>query len=150
MGNGNVVVRIEGGEVLLRRLHELGVNVQDVLEAATVAGAELVREAAEGRAPGPHVERETVRRSQERCEVDVGPDKEHWYYRFAETGARAHGISGDPLVFEGSSGLVVTRHVDHPGTPQRPFLRPAMDGNEGEVEKRMGDHFLGAVEKVCE
>lgn len=143
-----ITVKLEGDRALLAKLERLGISVQDVLEAAVGAAAEIVRDDARTRAPAPHIEQETTKRTRRMVEVDVGPDDEHWYYRFIESGAAAHGISGSPLVFMGDSGMVYTTQVSHPGLTARPFLRPAFDSQSGEATDEMGKHWKRAVESV--
>lgn len=56
----------------------------------------------------------------------------HPYPLDVELGSRAHPIEshGDyPL--RDKHGTVFGRHVDHPGTPSQPFLRPALDDLDG-------------------
>jgi len=142
-----VVVRIEGGEELLRQLRRLGVDVGAVLEEAALAGARAIAEDANQRAPGPHVETNVEKRSKGSVTVDIGPDKEHWWYRFFESGAQPHEIKGTPLVFEGDAGTVVTGRVSHTGMAARPFLRPALDTREKEATDQVGRVLRGAVER---
>ena len=117
------------------------------LEAAALVGATLFEEAAQPLAPGPHIDKDVAERSKERVSVDVGPDDDHWYYRFFETGAGAHEITGSPLVFEGREDLVVTGRVDHPGMAAQPFLRPAFDGEKDRATDAVGDELRKAVER---
>ena len=50
------------------------------------------------------------------------------YALSVEFGSRPHIIRGNPyLAFEGRDGeTVIRREVHHPGTPEQPFLRPAL------------------------
>lgn len=140
-------VRLEGSEELLSKLREMGIRVQDVLEPAVQAAAELVRDAARPAAPGPHVETETTQRTAKRVEVSVGPDRGHWYYRFFETGTAGHGPARRRLmVWPGADGVIVARFVS--GVGASPFLRPAMDGNEGAAQQAMGARWRNAVESL--
>jgi HK97 gp10 family phage protein len=132
-------VRLEGGEELLEALRAMDLNVKAELRAAVSAGAEIIREAANGLAPGPHIKMRVARATASVVEVDIGPDAEHWYYRFHETGAAPHEIRGKALLaFEGSNGTVVTPRVSHPGMGASPFLRPAHDANEGAATTEIG------------
>lgn len=143
---GQIVVRIEGGEELLRKLKKLGVDVRGVLKAAALAGAEEIRVPANRAAPGPHVVAEVTESRKEYATVGIGPDEEHWYYRFMETGATAHEITGAPLAFEIGGDLVVTGRVGHPGMAARPFLRPAFDRHKGAAEKGVGEKLKKVIE----
>lgn len=148
---GEIRVRLEGDEALLRKLRALGVKVSDVLEDAVDAAAQIVETYALGLAPGDGLDRETVVKRTTRVEVAVGPDKRHWYYRFAETGAAAHGIapeSATVLVFQGDDGETFRARVSHPGVDQRAFLRPAMDSGGDDAQREMGDEWKRAIRSV--
>lgn len=143
-----VSVRLEGGEELLRKLERLDVNVKGALRAAGEAAADVIQGVANSRAPGPHVETDVLRATGSFVEVAVGPDKEHWYYRFHETGAAPHEITGSPLAFEGDVGTVITSQVAHTGMAAAPFLRPAMDEKQDDAVDAAGDRLRLAVEAV--
>jgi len=55
------------------------------------------------------------------------------YALSVEFGSRPHIIRGNPwLAFSGRDGeTVVRREVHHPGTPEQPFLRPALFRQRG-------------------
>lgn len=55
------------------------------------------------------------------------------YALSVEFGSRPHIIRGNPyLAFPGRDGeTVVRREVHHPGTPEQPFLRPALFRQRG-------------------
>ena len=140
-------VKLEGGDELIAALRRMDVNVKSELRAAVSAGAEIVRDAANGLAPGPHIAMQVIKATQTVVEVDIGPKAEKWYYRFFETGAAPHEIRGKALLaFEGSNGLVVTPVVSHPGIGASPFLRPAMDANEGEATDAIGAKLRSSIE----
>lgn len=143
-------VQLEGERELIQRLQRIGVSVGKIVEAATLAGAEVVRREASSRAPGPFIGAETTQRSGSQAVVDVGPDKKHWYYRFSESGSKSHIIRPKrkkALAFSGDHGeRIVRRQVRHPGYPARPFLQPAMDAKRDEASKVMGDQFKKALE----
>lgn len=134
-----VSVKIEGGEELVKKLKRMGVDVGRVLESAATAGAEIIAQDASGRAPRPLIRTETAERKGNSATVDIGPLDEVWYWRYLETGAQAHTIQGNPLVFEGEAGLVVAWSVGHPGMAARPFLRPAFDGKQGQATDEFGN-----------
>lgn len=136
-------ITLEGGPELVAKLKEMGIRVQDVLEPAVQAGAMLVRDSASGQAPGPHIEMQTTKRTAKMVEVSVGPTKEKWYYRFAETGTSAHGPKKKRfMAFDG----IFTTHVS--GVPARPFLRPAADSQGDAATDRMGAEWRVAIESV--
>jgi HK97 gp10 family phage protein len=140
-------VKLEGGDELIAALRRMDVNVKAELRAAVSAGAVIVRDAARGLAPGPEIETAVVRATASVVEVDIGPTKEKWHYKFFETGAAAHEIRGKALLaFEGSNGLVVTPGVSHPGMGASPFLRPAMDANESAATDAIGAKLRTSIE----
>lgn len=144
-----VDVHVEGGEALMAAIVELGLSVRRELRQAGRAGAEVIRQAAEANAPGPHIEIDVVSATGEQVVIDIGPDADHWHYRFAETGAAPHEIRGNPLLaFAGQNGLVVTRRVSHPGMAARPFLRPAHDGSRTAAADEFGAALRERIEEV--
>jgi HK97 gp10 family phage protein len=142
----HVKVTIEGGEELLRKLQKMGVDVREALREAALEGAEAIRGPANQSAPGPHIIAEVVGSDQKGVTVAIGPDEEHWYYRFFESGAQAHEITGTPLVFQGEEGTVVTGRVGHPGMAARPFLRPAFDRHKDDAEAGVGEKLRKIIE----
>ena len=79
----------------------------DVTKEALEAGGMVIHDAAEQKAPGPHIEIKVMRGSElakrwrssgaqgikaDGWYVAIGPDKAHWYYRFAEYGTKTHGV----------------------------------------------------------
>lgn len=145
----NIKIEIDGGERLLIKLKKMGIASSAVLEAAVRAGARILEQEAEPNAPGPHLEIETVEKGRDSVTVAVGPDEDHWYYRFFETGTPPHKIAGSPLVFEAERGKVYAKEVHHPGMAARPFLRPAVDAKKGAAEKAIGARLKAAVEGVA-
>lgn len=149
MAKNRIGVRIKGDKELAAKLRQLGINVQQVLEVATTAAAVVIENAAEPAAPGPNLDHVTSEKSAKRVTVQVGPDSEHWYYRFAEFGAGPHPIGG-PLAFTGENGPIVVGSVQHPGRAQAAFLRPAVDGHREEAKAASGDVLKKAVLKECD
>lgn len=142
----NVVVKIEGGEELLEKLRAMGIDVRKVLKEATLAGAEEIRRPANHDAPGPHIIAEVMASDKNSATVGIGPDEDHWYYQFFETGAQPHKITGAPLAFEGEEGTIIIGRVSHPGMTASPFLRPAFDRHKGDAEQSVGDKLRGVIE----
>jgi HK97 gp10 family phage protein len=132
--SGEIEVRAElkGTREAIKRLRKIGADVGKVKKRAAEAGGEVIRRAADRMAPGPHVVMGTEAKG-DRVRVDIGPDDEHWYYKFFETGVGRHDIgpkNSSVLRFIDEGELVFTRLVkDHPGMPAQPFLRPALDEN---------------------
>jgi len=133
-----VKVEVEGGPELIAKLKKLGVDVEQVLEAAATAGAQMIAEMANAKAPRRLIKTETAERRPGQVTVDVGMPDEVWYWRYLETGAGPHNITGDPLVFEGDQGTIVTWAVGHPGMAARPFLRPAFDSQKKNAAEEAG------------
>ncbi|MBE3590006.1 MAG: HK97 gp10 family phage protein [Firmicutes bacterium] len=101
-------VKVEGGDLIARRLAVLGEKAAAVVDEAAMAGAEVIREGASRRAPvrtGALQEHIITQPGEEqspgRAEVLIGPDKERFYGLFVELG---------------TSKMAA-----------RPFLRPALD-----------------------
>lgn len=149
----SVRVSIEGREELKAKFDRLGKAARGpALERAVLKGAEPIRDEANRRAPGPHIEAEISESSDLAAEVAIGPDKDHWYYRFFETGAGRHGIGpskGKAIRFPGSDGETVRFGVDHPGMTAAPFLRPALDGRKDEATREVGEELRRGIEAVC-
>jgi len=144
MAGVRLSVTVEGGDEVIAALKRLGRNVDAEVGAAVEEGGEVIRQEANRLAPGPHVVME-VEEGKGFASANIGPDEEHWYYRFFETGAGRHLITGTPLAFEGKRGMVVTGAVDHPGMAADPFLRPAFDGKQGEARDRVEARLKKAV-----
>ena len=134
-----VTVKIEGLDDLRAKFAQTRMGTDAVLGTAVLAGAEVVRQAAERDAPGPHIEMELEHSGGHKAEAIIGPDDEHWYYMYAETGTVGHGI--EPLSKEALSWPGIGHAVGsvwHPGRAAEPFLRPAIDSNHGRILDAIG------------
>jgi HK97 gp10 family phage protein len=140
-------MQVQGGDELLRKLRQLGLDVSDSLEVAAHAGAAVFVQGANQNAPAPEIRAETSEKRAQQVTVDVGPPDEKWYWRFAETGAQAHEITGAPLAFIDEGDLVVTGRVDHPGMAATPFLRPTFDADHDEATDAVGDELRRVIER---
>lgn len=128
---------------------------REALERALMAGAQIVKDAANAKAPGPNVDYSVdPRKLDTLASVSVGPDKAHWYYQFAETGTARHEIGPKrkgqlkAIRFNGSEGDVIVAVIEHPGTAARPFLRPAIVENEQRVVDAVGAEIKRAIVEV--
>lgn len=62
----------------------------------------------------------------------VGTNEKHGPY--IEFGTDPHPIEGDPLVFTVDGETVFAQSVDHPGTDPQPFMRPAAEAVERQLQ----------------
>lgn len=140
-------VKIEGLEEVIAELRKRGADVVAGVEAICVAGAEVVQDAIERRAPGGlagDMLHETTVRNGPKVVVSVGVAKKRNYIaRFQEFGVKVHEIPGEKrrrrkvkvLRFGGG----YRRSVWHPGHKPRPFLRPGYEISKGWAQNAMGD-----------
>lgn len=145
MAYSRIDIQLEGGEELLEKLERIDGDLRALLREATLAGAQVVADLASGMAPGPEIATDVLEATSGHCVVGIGPDKDHWYYQFHETGAAPHEILGSPLQFEGDTGMVQAAQVSHPGMAAQPFLRPAHDGSHDEQRDAMGARLREAI-----
>lgn len=138
-----VTVRVEGMEQVLRELKRRQIDALAGLEAICHAGAEVIEAAAEDRAPGSiadGIERKTTKRTAKAVEVQVRPDKEHYYALFVEYGTSPHRIPKARKRKRRKPLLINGRFVAwamHPGARARPFMRPAFDYGKGPAQESM-------------
>jgi HK97 gp10 family phage protein len=125
-----------------------------IQEEAVLAGAGIIREEADKHAPGPHIVAEIVERADlpDVVTAGVGPDKKHWYYRFAETGATPHEIkaAGGAIVFYGNQAtpFVGKGAQNTGGMPAKPFLRPAVENKGTDAIDAMGNVLRKGIERA--
>ena len=144
-----ITAKIEGMDELIGKLQRLGISVSDSLSIAVEAGAQIIADVANDKAPAPHIITDELEKSNTKVTVGIGPDDPHWYYRYLETGASAHEIKGNPLLaFEGREGIVITHSVQHPGMAARPFLRPAFDEKHKAATDKVGDEIAKVIERA--
>lgn len=146
-----VVVKVEGGDELIAQLRALGIDVDAAVEEAAMEAARVWVDEANRLAPGPHVVAiaSSNMSSSGKATIDVGPDNEHWYYRFFELGVQPHEIR--PRKKSGKKALsfddIVVKSVSHPGMAARPFLRPVADARSDEVAAAFGRHLAAIIER---
>lgn len=153
MAKNMVTFKLDGDEELLRNLIRLGDAVAGAaLGKATLRGADVLEQAAERMAPGPHIETQIIEEAPGLVVVAIGPDKDHWYYQFSETGASPHEIpttkaQGETILhFEGGpDGETFAFKVDHPGMAAAPFLRPAVDTQKDKAIDALADELTVAM-----
>ena len=143
-----VRAEVKGGEDLLRKLKEINADIKAALEEAAKEGGEVILSAAKDMAPGPNLVMEITERKKTHATVSIGPDKEHWYYRFFESGVTAHEVrpkNSHALQLDESTWAMF---ANPSGFPARPFLRPAFDDREKEATNAAGDKLREAVERT--
>lgn len=139
---GSSSFTLEGADELIQMIQKLGdIAAGAAVMEAVIEGGKVMEDEIESRAPGPNIITFPDARSIKRgyAGVMIGPDKEHWYYRFLETGATAHEIepSMKQALLLAGGGEVVAR-VDHPGMAANPFMRPGFDASEEKVKAEIG------------
>ena len=147
-----VTATIEGGAELKAKLQALASGVSGVLQVAAEAGAEVIAAEAERLAPGPHIEMAPGKVTNARAQVFIGPDDDHWYYKFLETGAGDHEITPatkQALAFLGAEGPVVAKIVAHPGLDAEPFLRPAIDSQTAPATDAAGRILRREIARIA-
>lgn len=165
---------------------------EDVVRAGLAAGGAVVQSAAEQKAPGPYIGVEVVKGSElmkgwrsgsaqgikpNALYVAIGPDKDHWYYRFHEYGVKAHGVKSrkrtrkeitarsiqgrtayrglkrqfagrrPAMVFSIDGKLIFARKVK--GYAAKPFLRPAADSQGPAAMQAIGQVLKREIEKAA-
>ena len=145
---------IKNMDDLEKKIVGLRKDMSKILEQAAQAGADVIADEANHLAPGPYIDTDVVGLTWAHADVEIGPDKEHWYYLFYETGTAPHEVtprSVGGLEFPGQEGEMVVRQiVSVPGMAARPFLRPAFDGKKDEAEEATGREFLKVINKYLE
>lgn len=139
---GEIEIRadLKGTREAIQRLRRIGADVDGIKKRAAEAGGEVIRADANRNAPGPHIVMDTKVKGS-RVQVEIGPDEEHWYYLFFETGAVEHGIKPKNrklLRFFDDDQEIFARVVQHPGMPADPYLRPALDERAGQAVEAVG------------
>lgn len=145
---GAMRVKLEGFGELVNDLKKMDADVNAILDDALRAGASVIERLADAKAPGPHIEQSEIKRTASKVEVEIGPDKEHFYYLFFETGATAHEIragNAQALLFGGLEGDQYTSRVSHPGMAASPYLRPALDTGKSAAIDAVERVLRGAV-----
>lgn len=141
--------KFEGGTEFDTMLKDLGPRVaKRVALKALRAGARIVREDAKQRVPvltgelkrSIKTKSRKARVTNERT-VSVGvAGKEGPLAHLVEFGSAPHTIEAKPgkVLADPKTGKVFGRKVSHPGTPPKPYLRPAADTKAGEALAELG------------
>ncbi len=143
------------------------VTRKEITSAALLAGGIIIRDAANEKAPGPHivcivVTGRTLMKSRRFRGLGagrelksnmryaaIGPDADHWYYRFSEFGATKHDISVRDTGYVAFEGIVRAWAKQSGGTRMRPFLRPAVDDFGQEAVNAMANVLKIEIAKAA-
>ena len=168
-----VSTTLQGGEDLLRKLKGLGLDATKVADVATREAMEVSRAKIEADAPGPGIVMVTDKApAAGAAAYMVGPDKDHWYYQFFETGVSAFEINmvkrrtsrtaierktgkvmggrkikggGGVLAFEIGTRTVFAKRVQRGPMAARPFMRRNFLGSENPMKDKFGYVISKAV-----
>lgn len=143
--------KLEGLDELRAKLVAMGKKAYEVLDEATAAALQPTADAIRQDAPGPHILQEKADKPNKKGVVahDVGPDKDHWFYQFSETGVQPFEVDlvrkktkrsgggrrkvrgeAQALKFPGSGGEVFAKRIRRGGIPAKPFMRKNFLGRE--------------------
>ncbi|MDO7487042.1 hypothetical protein Q5O89_16865 [Peribacillus frigoritolerans] len=123
-------------DLLMKKLTELGKTIDnDTMEKALQAGAEVVKEKVETH-PNIPVSKENKEHARDHIEIqkvsddqiDIGAVDEFFYLLFHELGAKGG-------TYKGSDG----RSYTTPNIDAKPFMRPAFESNQDEIERAMAE-----------
>lgn len=135
-----IKVEIKNLEEVARIIRDLGPKAVITMPKAVEAGGKVI----EGRmivgGPGPGISMEI-----DGLTAYVGPDKAHWYYGFFETGTSPHLVEPRAKKALKFGDTFAARAFPRGMAPQ-PFMRPAIDEGQGEVEKAMGEVLKAGLE----
>lgn len=126
-------ISITGLDEVVRELQRRGADVMAGVEKICMAGAEVVKNEIQGRAPDIEVIAETMQRRPTAVTVGVGPTKPATRAaRWREFGTKPHVIPkarkrGRKVLLLPNGGF--RRSVMHPGQKARPFIRPGYDAS---------------------
>lgn len=140
MASGGIRLEIQNLDGVKKLIEQLGPAAKAVLPQAVEAGAEVLRDkmASKAQSDGIGVEMDGAT-------ALIGPDKEHFYLAFFETGTGAHKVEprtkkalrwGDTFAARAFPG----------GIAPRPFMRPAVDEGKDAVAAKVGEVLVAALE----
>ena len=174
-------VEIEGGKELLNQMRLLGEDAKGILPKAGQAGGASIARFARSGAPGPGIVVERARPfTDEVVTFEVGPDKDHWYYRFFEFGVQPFEIDmigrrssrsavnrkksaergvtvrtrGRKIRSEHRAlkwgGNIIKSVVQRGAFAAKPFLRRAVRDNNDAIAAAVGDVLRREIDKRME
>ena len=176
-----------------RKLRKLAGAVREaVVREALAAGGGIIQSAVKAKAPGPYIGIEVVKGGQlskkwrsagaqgvkgNALYVAIGPDADHWYYRFSEYGVKPHGVKRrkrtrkeiqlrtsssreargairrqfagrkPAMVFTVGGRWVFARKVR--GFAAKPFLKPAAESQGNAAIQAVGEVLGREIEKAA-
>ncbi len=153
MAGVRIEAKVEGANKLIKALIESDGNVKKSVKGAVRAGAKVIAGAANtnanaiSRKPGKKVS-VRVRARRGFTVASVYPAKGHAELRLVEYGTPAgrRVAKKGKFVFYAGGRRIETRVINHPGTPARPWMRPAFDGNKDAAQRAVGESLRQAVE----
>ena len=121
---------VRGDKELSRTLRKMQRQVAKVLKDATLKSCEPIVDTAQLLAPrrqyetsighmADSIRAQVVKSTPTRCIAHIGPDKDHWYGRFQETGTVNHAAN--------------------------PFLRPALEGESDKAVQIFGQELAREI-----
>lgn len=121
---------------LIRRIEQMGMSItEDVKDKALQAGAEIAKDKIEHHPNMPisnknkeHARDHLIIEKVKDGQFDIGVENDFFYLLFHEIGAEGG-------TYKVSNGKTYTT----PNTPAKPFMRPAFESNQDEIEQAMAD-----------
>ena len=134
-------VEVKNLDEVKRILEQLGERANAALPAAVEEGAKVLAAKIAERAPGPHIAYEMDGSS-----ALVGPDKEHFYYAFFETGTSRHLVEPREKQALHWGGEAFSAGHAVGGVTASPFMRPAVDEGADDVGAAVGRVLVEALD----
>lgn len=127
-------VKVEGGDKIARKLQMIAEQTaREHMREATLAGAEVMRQAVEDNAPvdkgilKTDIQKQVTKQTKARVTVEVSPGKKGWYARFVELGHAI--VVGGKRRSKTSPGRVIGQ------VPPHPFMGPVFDQKNQEAQE---------------
>ena len=147
MSDINLNVFAENEREVIQAIVDANASVKKLLVAAVEAGSEVVEKVLDATGPGDGNAYSVVSRKESQVVAHIGPDKDHWHYRFFETGVQHDA----PILPKDAKALRIgdlyRASAQPAGFPARPFIRPAGDSEQvlNDAAKAAGEKFKQAI-----
>ena len=152
---------LSGVSQLRRKLRRMPEDVREVVQKAIADGAELVKFEQLKRVPvdeGDLAASIEIKLSGDKLAAEVGPGARTmkakraagWRSHFVEFGTRPHSTKPQARLLKGGQKEGAGKGGMHPGTPARPFIRPALKENMGEITKMIDAAVDQALKKASD